>query len=102
MFYNYFSELQHIPFGRITNFSTRKGKAVFLNDILDEAKERTLEGMKNSISTLLNITLSQKCNHNHVFECCIKIFNLFLCSCFNGGLCQFKIKVTFFFFQCLV
>lgn len=78
-FNNYFSELQHIPFGRITNFSTRKGKAVFLNDILDEAKERTLEGMKNSISTLFKyyyyikkILFSSKCHHYNVFEFYIK------------------------------
>ncbi|KAG8196979.1 hypothetical protein JTE90_013129 [Oedothorax gibbosus] len=51
MNFQWASDLQHIPFGRITDFSTRKGKAVFLNNILDEAKERTLEGMRNSINT---------------------------------------------------
>lgn len=47
----YFSYVNHVPFGRVLNFSTRKGTAVFLNDILDEAKERTLERMHVSPST---------------------------------------------------
>ncbi|XP_063441077.1 probable arginine--tRNA ligase, mitochondrial [Mytilus trossulus] len=33
----------HIRFGRISNLSTRKGKAVFLDDILNEAKERIIK-----------------------------------------------------------
>ncbi|CAC5403706.1 RARS [Mytilus coruscus] len=33
----------HIKFGRISNLSTRKGKAVFLDDILNEAKERIIK-----------------------------------------------------------
>ncbi|GFT70838.1 probable arginine--tRNA ligase, mitochondrial, partial [Nephila pilipes] len=45
------SDIHHIPFGRILNFSTRKGTVVFLDDILNEAKERTMEGMENSPNT---------------------------------------------------
>lgn len=40
------SELQHIEFGRIKGMSTRKGTVVFLQDILDQAKEKILEYMK--------------------------------------------------------
>ncbi|KAI7896148.1 putative arginine--tRNA ligase, cytoplasmic [Mucor mucedo] len=39
--------LQHIGFGRIKGMSTRKGTVVFLQDILDTAKERILEYMNN-------------------------------------------------------
>lgn len=39
------SELQHIEFGRIKGMSTRKGTVVFLQDILDQAKEKILEYM---------------------------------------------------------
>lgn len=37
--------LQHVGFGRIKGMSTRKGTVVFLQDILDTAKERILEYM---------------------------------------------------------
>lgn len=39
--------LQHVGFGRIKGMSTRKGTVVFLQDILDTAKERILEYMNN-------------------------------------------------------
>ncbi|XP_035221485.1 probable arginine--tRNA ligase, mitochondrial isoform X2 [Stegodyphus dumicola] len=51
MGYSWASNIHHIPFGRILKFSTRKGSVVFLHDILNEAKERTLESMKNSPNT---------------------------------------------------
>ncbi|GIY90823.1 probable arginine--tRNA ligase, mitochondrial [Caerostris darwini] len=57
--YSWARDIQFVPFGRILNFSTRKGTAVFLNDILDEAKERTLEGMKNSPNTKVTENLEQ-------------------------------------------
>lgn len=38
-------DLQHAGFGRIKGMSTRKGTVVFLQDILDTAKERILEYM---------------------------------------------------------
>ncbi|XP_055945021.1 probable arginine--tRNA ligase, mitochondrial [Argiope bruennichi] len=53
------NDLQFVPFGRILNFSTRKGTAVFLHDILDEAKERTLENMKNSPTTKITENLDE-------------------------------------------
>ena len=36
-------EFKHIMFGRIQGMSTRKGTAVFLSDILEEAKQRYLD-----------------------------------------------------------
>ncbi|GFQ82398.1 probable arginine--tRNA ligase, mitochondrial [Trichonephila clavata] len=51
MGYSWASDLHYVPFGRILNFNTRKGNVVFLHDILDEAKERTKEGMENSPNT---------------------------------------------------
>uniref|UniRef100_T1IUB1 Probable arginine--tRNA ligase, mitochondrial n=1 Tax=Strigamia maritima TaxID=126957 RepID=T1IUB1_STRMM len=43
--------VDHIKFGRIQKMSTRKGTVVFLKDILEEAKSRTLESMKQSPNT---------------------------------------------------
>lgn len=43
--------LHHVKFGRIRKMSTRKGNVFFLSDLLDEAKERTLEAMKKSPNT---------------------------------------------------
>lgn len=40
----------HVKFGRISNLSTRKGKAVFLEDILNEAKERMIKTIQNKES----------------------------------------------------
>jgi len=40
----------HIKFGRIEGMSTRQGNVVFLRDILDEAKQRTLDKMKATTS----------------------------------------------------
>ena len=35
--------LRHVQFGRVRGMSTRRGTAVFLSDILDEAFERMRE-----------------------------------------------------------
>lgn len=43
--------LGHIQFGKILGMSTRKGTAVFLSDILDEAKERMGQRMDESPNT---------------------------------------------------
>lgn len=40
--------LQHVRFGRVYGMSTRKGNAVFLQDILDTAKEKILEVMQGN------------------------------------------------------
>lgn len=42
--------LQHVKFGRINKMSTRKGNVVFLKDILDEARNLTMENQINSPS----------------------------------------------------
>ncbi|KAF9982385.1 Arginyl-tRNA synthetase [Modicella reniformis] len=42
--------LQHISFGKVQGMSTRKGKAVFLEDILDTAQSTMLEKMKENES----------------------------------------------------
>lgn len=41
-------DLQHVGFGRIKGMSTRKGTVVFLQDILDTAKEKILDYMKQN------------------------------------------------------
>ena len=52
-------EFQHVKFGRIQGMSTRKGTAVFLSDILNEAKERMLEKMQNTSTTKVTENLSE-------------------------------------------
>ena len=47
-------EFEHVMFGRIQGMSTRKGTAIFLEDILDEAKFRMLEKIKNSPNTKIS------------------------------------------------
>ena len=37
----------YVPFGRLTNMSTRKGKVEFLNDLIEEAKCVALESMED-------------------------------------------------------
>jgi len=40
----------HVKFGRIEGMSTRQGNVVFLKDVLDEAKQRTLDKIKATSS----------------------------------------------------
>lgn len=42
--------MEHVKFGRVKGMSTRRGQAVFLSDILDEARDRMIEKMKESHS----------------------------------------------------
>lgn len=42
----YADRLSHISYGMVTGMSTRKGTVVFLNDILEEAKEKMHEQMR--------------------------------------------------------
>src|SRR5690606_3806959 len=42
------STCQHINFGLVTGMSTRKGTAVFLEDILDQTRETMHEQMKQN------------------------------------------------------
>ena len=52
-------KFQHVKFGRIQGMSTRKGTAVFLSDILNEAKERMLEKMQNASTTKVTENLPE-------------------------------------------
>ena len=43
--------VQHVPFGLVRGMSTRRGAAVFMHDLLDEARERMLERQRASPNT---------------------------------------------------
>lgn len=45
------AKIEHVIFGRIQGMSTRKGKVVFLRDVLEEAKERAYVKQIESKST---------------------------------------------------
>lgn len=54
VFHNFrYTDNFHVKFGRISNLSTRKGKAVFLEDILNEAKERMIKTIQSKQSKYL-------------------------------------------------
>jgi len=40
-----------VPFGRMINLQTRKGKVNLLNDVFEDAKERANEGLDRFLST---------------------------------------------------
>jgi arginyl-tRNA synthetase len=46
MEYDWVNKCEHINFGMVKGMSTRKGTVVFLEDMLNEAKEIMLEKMK--------------------------------------------------------
>jgi len=49
-FFRTFDEF-YVPFGRLTNMSTRKGKVEFLSELIDEAKyvaHASLESLKST------------------------------------------------------
>ena len=48
--YKWYDHMQHIEFGRIQGMSSRKGNAVLLSDILDEAKSKMIEQQNASIN----------------------------------------------------
>ncbi|GAI16294.1 unnamed protein product, partial [marine sediment metagenome] len=43
------SRCVHVDFGRVQGMSTRKGKTIFLEDLLDEGQKRGLEKMKTNL-----------------------------------------------------
>uniref|UniRef100_A0AAY4E511 Probable arginine--tRNA ligase, mitochondrial n=1 Tax=Denticeps clupeoides TaxID=299321 RepID=A0AAY4E511_9TELE len=45
------SSCRHVPFGLVQGMSTRHGEVVFLEDILDEARNRMLRNMSHSRTT---------------------------------------------------
>lgn len=40
----------YVPFGRMINFQTRKGKFDLLSDVFEDAKERAKEGLDRFLS----------------------------------------------------
>jgi len=46
--YDWSKKCYHVPFGMVKGMSTRKGTAVFLHDILDDAKQTMLENMEKN------------------------------------------------------
>jgi arginyl-tRNA synthetase len=48
MEYDWAKDCHHINFGMVNGMSTRKGNVVFLEDMLDQAKEQMLEVMKRN------------------------------------------------------
>ena len=48
--YKWYNHMQHIEFGRIQGMSSRKGNAVLLSDILDEARSKMIEQQNASIN----------------------------------------------------
>ncbi|RXG69134.1 putative arginine--tRNA ligase, mitochondrial [Armadillidium vulgare] len=54
--------IEYVNFGRIMGMSTRKGQVVFLDDVLNEAKELTLVKQKESANTYFDI--DSEMSHN--------------------------------------
>ena len=55
MGYNWAKTCTHINFGMVLGMSTRKGTVVFLEDMLEEAKQVMLEVMKKNEKKFLNV-----------------------------------------------
>ncbi|XP_016987131.2 probable arginine--tRNA ligase, mitochondrial [Drosophila rhopaloa] len=53
-------QLQHVKFGRIHGMSTRQGKAIFLKDVLDEARDIMREKRNFTATTKKNQTLDDE------------------------------------------
>ncbi|KAH9394220.1 Arginyl-tRNA synthetase [Tyrophagus putrescentiae] len=51
---NIYRDMKHLKFGRIVGMSTRRGNAIFLDDVLNEAKERALSAIKSSPNTKIS------------------------------------------------
>lgn len=45
----------YVPFGRLTNMSTRRGKVEFLSDLISEAKLVALDSLESLKGSLLNL-----------------------------------------------
>jgi len=56
MGYEWAGNCQHVDFGMVNNMSTRKGNVVFLDDILNEAKEAMLQQMQENPGKFAEIT----------------------------------------------
>jgi len=60
MGYTWAKNCVHIPFGMVKGMSTRKGTAVFLEDILDEAQQTMLTTMSSNASKLEELDADPK------------------------------------------
>ncbi|XP_037071429.1 probable arginine--tRNA ligase, mitochondrial [Pollicipes pollicipes] len=49
--HDWHASVQHVPFGRVRGMSTRRGAAVFMHELLDEARERMLERQRRAPTT---------------------------------------------------
>lgn len=56
--YDWASSIEHVKFGRIKGMSTRKGTAVFLRDVLDEAHIRMKSKQMSSPNTKVDVEKS--------------------------------------------
>ena len=53
----------HVKFGRVEGMSTRKGEVVFLQDILDQARDCMLDNMKQTSTTKVTSNLEEVADH---------------------------------------
>lgn len=58
--YDFASKCRHINFGMVKGMSTRKGTVVFLEDILNEAKQQNLEKMKSNAAKFAEVEDPEK------------------------------------------
>ncbi|KAF5273696.1 hypothetical protein FQA39_LY07386 [Lamprigera yunnana] len=56
MDFSWFDQIKHIKFGRILGMSTRKGKVIFLKDLLNEIQELMVQKQIESPNTKVPIT----------------------------------------------
>nr|XP_053648769.1 probable arginine--tRNA ligase, mitochondrial isoform X1 [Cherax quadricarinatus] len=68
--------MMHVKFGRIQGMSTRKGTAIFLQDILDEAQEIMLQKQQETHTTRDDVRLSGAETADRVATSCILIADL--------------------------
>lgn len=54
--------MKHLKFGRIVGMSTRRGSTIFLDDVLNEAKERALSAIKSSPSKFVTFWFEKFAN----------------------------------------
>ncbi|KAG0235673.1 Arginyl-tRNA synthetase [Actinomortierella wolfii] len=58
-------QLQHVSFGKVQGMSTRKGQAVFLEDILDTAQRTMLDKMMENVTKKTNVTGDDLAEQKH-------------------------------------
>ncbi|KAL7717996.1 arginyl-tRNA synthetase [Entamoeba marina] len=58
--YEWAKECKHISFGMVLGMSTRRGTAVFLQDIMDDAKQTMLENMQKNEEKIKEIAVEDR------------------------------------------